>query len=301
MFPAYFSGFADEAGSALDTQIKVTKELGWSAIEMRNVDVPGFPGANLHDIPDAAFDIVAASLDAAAIRVNSLGSAIANGAKDIRKPFECRAAAVRAASRARRLGAEVIRVMSYPIGDPNDLHEEERFRRLREIVSIFADSGTTVVHENCSNYGGMGADYTLRLLEQVPGMKLVFDMGNCVGDIDFTKPAPHPRQDAWEFYRAVRDHIVYIHIKDACWNEATRQKQHVFPGDGQGHVREIIADLLATDYQGGFSIEPHMHAGLPAEFGFTEAQNCYRTYVEYGRRLEHLVAQITAACPQLVG
>ena len=171
MFPSYYTGFADEAGSALDTQIEATKELGWSAIEMRNVEAPGFPNGNLHDIPDAAFDLVAGRLEEAGVRGNSLGSAIANGAKDIRKPFECRDAALRAASRARKLGAEFIRVMSYPIGDPNDLLEEERFRRLREIAAIFADSGTTVVHENCSNYGGMGWTYTLRLLEQVPGLK----------------------------------------------------------------------------------------------------------------------------------
>jgi sugar phosphate isomerase/epimerase len=297
MFPAYYTGFADEAGSLLDTQIKATKELGWSAIEMRNVEVPGFPGGNLHDIPDEAFDAVAASLEEAGVRVNCLGSAIANGGKDIRKPFECRDAALRAVRRARRLGAEFIRVMSYPVGDPNDLLEEERVRRLREIVVIFADSGTTVVHENCNNYGGMGWTYSLRLLDRVPGLKLVFDMGNCPGDADFTKAAPHPRQNAWEFYRQVRDHIVYVHIKDARWIEATGEKQHVFPGCGEGHVREIIADLLRIGYTGGLSIEPHMHAGLPAELGLTDAENRYRTYVEYGRRLEHLVESIRAEDP----
>ncbi len=292
MFPAYYSGFADEAGAGIDTQIKATKELGWSAIEMRNVEVPGFPGGNLHDIPDAAFEVVAARLKKAGARVNSLGSAIANGAKDVRKPFECREAAVRAVARARRLGVEFIRIMSYPVGDPNDLLEEERFRRIREIVSIFAESSTTVVHENCSNYGGMGWSYTLRLLENVPGLKLVFDMGNCIGDPDYTKPEPYPRQNAWEFYRQVRNHVVYVHVKDAIWDEASKQKRHVFPGEGEGHVRKILADLRARGYKGGLSIEPHMNAGLPAELGLTDAENRYRTYVEYGRRLERLVADV---------
>ena len=62
MFPAYYSGFADEAGADLDTQIKATKELGWSAIEMRKVEVPGFPAGFLHDITDAAFDLLAEHL-----------------------------------------------------------------------------------------------------------------------------------------------------------------------------------------------------------------------------------------------
>jgi len=35
----YLTGFADEAGPALETQIRVTNELGWKHIEMRNVEV----------------------------------------------------------------------------------------------------------------------------------------------------------------------------------------------------------------------------------------------------------------------
>ncbi|MBC8041279.1 MAG: sugar phosphate isomerase/epimerase, partial [Opitutaceae bacterium] len=140
MFPSYYTGFADEAGPELDIQIRVTKELGWRAIEMRNVKVPGFETGNLHNIPDAAFEFVVAGLGEAGVRVNSIGSALGNWACDITKPFDDEfAAACRAAVRARRLGAEFIRVMSYPVGDPANLHEEERFRRLREIVALFAD------------------------------------------------------------------------------------------------------------------------------------------------------------------
>ena len=95
MFPAYYSGYADEASAALDTQIRATKEVGWSHIEMRNVEVPGFPAGNLHDISDAAFEELVGHLDAAGVRVNSLGSSIATGGKDIRKPFDvCRDAAL---------------------------------------------------------------------------------------------------------------------------------------------------------------------------------------------------------------
>ncbi len=54
-FPAYYTGFADEAGVDLDTQIRVTKELGWNAIKMRNVWVSGHEAGNLHHIPDAAW------------------------------------------------------------------------------------------------------------------------------------------------------------------------------------------------------------------------------------------------------
>jgi sugar phosphate isomerase/epimerase len=230
---------------------------------------------------------------------------LGNWASDLTKPFdEDLAATHRAAARARRLGAEFIRIMSYPIGDPANLREEERFRRLREIVAVFAGSGTTVVHENCSNYGGMSWRHSLKLLENVPGLKLVFDMGNCAGDLDYLKPEPRPRQNAWEFYQKVRDHVAYVHIKDAMWDPNLGEnrlgfpmegkKRHVFPGEGTCHVRAIVADLRATGYSSGLSIEPHMGAGLPAS-ELTPETNAYETYVEYGRRLMRVAAEITAA------
>lgn len=295
-FPAYYSGFADEAGSALETQLQVTRELGWSAIEMRNVAVPGFPAANLHDLPEPAFEAVVTRLGETGVRVNSLGSTIGNWQTNIRQPFDAdRDAARRAAPRARRLGAEFVRVMSYPVGpDPDDLLAEERFRRLREVVAIFADSGATVVHENCDNYGAMSAAHARRMLENVPGLKLVFDMGNCGGDADYTKPAPYPRQNAWEYYRGVRGHIAYVHIKDVNWNPAAGGKVHVFPGEGECHVREILADLRATGYAGALSIEPHMGAGLPASLGLSREENARQTYVEYGRRLVGIVNDLDA-------
>ena len=55
----YFTGFADEAAPGIDDQIAVTKELGWSNIESRNID-----GVNIHDLSDEAFDEVAAKLAA---------------------------------------------------------------------------------------------------------------------------------------------------------------------------------------------------------------------------------------------
>ncbi len=41
----YLTGFADEAGAAIDTQIKATLELGWTNIESRNVE-----GVHIHDV-----------------------------------------------------------------------------------------------------------------------------------------------------------------------------------------------------------------------------------------------------------
>ena len=56
------TGIADEAGAPIDAQIAATQELGWQHIESARVEVPGFPKANFHDIPDAAFDVVVGKL-----------------------------------------------------------------------------------------------------------------------------------------------------------------------------------------------------------------------------------------------
>ena len=71
-------GVGDEAANSIDGQIQATRELGWKFIETRAVEVPGFPKANFHDIPDAAFDIAARKLETAGIQVYCFGSAVMN-------------------------------------------------------------------------------------------------------------------------------------------------------------------------------------------------------------------------------
>src|SRR5512139_3945663 len=112
------TGIADEAGAALDVQIQATRELGWQRIEMRTVEVPGHPKGNLHDIPDAAFEIVAGKLRDAGLGVCCFGSTIMNWAKTVETPFDVTLAEVRRCiPRMKRVGAKYIRIMSFKPGD----------------------------------------------------------------------------------------------------------------------------------------------------------------------------------------
>jgi sugar phosphate isomerase/epimerase len=163
---------------------------------------------------------------------------------------------------------------------------------LREFVRLFADAGLTPVHENCMNYGGMGWTYTLRMLENVPGLKLVFDTGNPAFTPDYVKSKPWPRQSAWEFYEHVRDHVAYVHIKDGTWDDTTQQITYTHAGEGDGDVRRILKDLLARGYDGGISIEPHLSVIFHEDKGETSEDVKYRNYVEYGRRVDQLLAEI---------
>ncbi len=287
----YFTGFADEAAPDIEGQIRATKALGWGFIETRNVD-----GRNIHDIGDAEFDKVVAVLESAGVKVNCFGSAIANWAKAITDPCDSSLAeARRAIPRMKRLGAEFVRIMSFALRkdrDPEDQMADERFRRVRELHRMFTDEGLTPVHENCMNYGGMGWTYTQRLLENVPGLKLVFDTGNPVFSDDCTKPRPWPKQSAWEFYTHVREHVAYVHIKDGIWDKGAQKMSFTFPGEGEGDVRRIVTDLMARGYDGGLSIEPHLAVVVHDPSVSSDASVRFGNYVEYGRRMKAMVDEI---------
>ncbi len=289
----YLTGFADEAATDLAGQIRATRLLGWRHIESRAID-----NVNIHDLSDEAFDRACGQLEEAGIRVNCFGSAIANWGKDIRQPMDVDLAqARRAIPRMQRLGARLIRIMSYaviPDVPPQEQLAQERFRRVHCLTRLFLDAGIQPVHENCMNYGGMGWTFTRQLLDAVPGLKLVFDTGNPVFTRDRTQPEPHPFQSSWEFYCHVRESIAYVHIKDGRMDPATGKAVYTWPCEGDADVARICQDLVRHGYDGGISIEPHMAAVFhdPAAAGNSPAR--FDNYVEYGRRMEKLLRDLGA-------
>ncbi|HEX2749864.1 MAG TPA: sugar phosphate isomerase/epimerase family protein [Verrucomicrobiales bacterium] len=300
-----FTGIGDEAGNPLAAQIKATKALGWRHIEMRNVQMPGFPNGNIHDIPEEAFEQLVTELEAEDICVCGFGSTIGNWASKITDSFSITLERVaRAIPRMQQLGTQLVRVMSYAVEkdasghDLPDQHAEERFRRLRELKARFDDAGLTMVHENCMNYGGMSISRALETLEKVPGLRWVFDTCNPVFNLDRDNP-PH-MQDSWAFYQAVKPAISHIHIKDGKYNAVKKDCDYTLPGEGEGQVRRILTDLLGSGYDGFISIEPHTAVvfhntgdagGMDPE---AKAQQQFESYVAYGRKLEEMVKQIQA-------
>lgn len=278
----FFSGISDEAGQAIDIQIKAHRELGWSHLELRLVD-----GVNLTQLPDDQFETVYAKVTESGMKVSCFGSAIANWAR----PITCDPQIdindlKRAIGRMRRFGTPFIRVMSYP-NDPEQPVEESEWRReaiarMKTLAKMAEDGGVILAHENCSGWGGLSAENSNILLGEVnsPALKVVFDTGN---------PVTYG-QNAWDYYQKVYDSIVYVHIKDV--KRVDGEDHYCFCGDGDGYVREIVGDLLAKGYNGGFSIEPHLaaviHTGQKAE----NADHLYSSYTEYGRRLMQIVTDV---------
>jgi sugar phosphate isomerase/epimerase len=290
-------GIGDEGANTIDGQIEATRELGWTYLEPRGVEVPGFSKANFHDIPDPAFDLAVRKLETAGVSVYCFGSTIMNWAKKVEDPFDITLAEVkRAVPRMKRVGAKYIRIMSFKPGDDDYSIPAEVFRRVKDVTNMFLDAGLQPVHENCMNYGGMSWRHALELLDKCPGLKWVFDTANPVLNPDRSKPKPWPRQDAWEFWEHVREHVTHIHIKDATWNPAKNDADYNWPGEGQGRVRDILKDALTRGYDAGISIEPHMVVVFHDAQSKTKNEKAMRqNYVDYGRRLERLLQEVRPA------
>jgi sugar phosphate isomerase/epimerase len=284
----YLTGFADEAAADIDGQVRAIRDLGWKNIEARNID-----GVNLTSVPDATFDAVCQKLDDAGIMVNCFGSGVANWSRKISDPPDTSYDELRRAiPRMKRLETHMIRVMSFAVTEEEATDPaigREVIRRMQELTRIASEGGIVLVHENCNNWGGSSQEHTLRLLDAIrsPSFKLVFDTGNPVGSRDVRGKPPYRYQDAWDFYNSVKEHVLYVHIKDGkMFGDKLR---YTFPAEGDGHVKRILADLHKRGYDGGISIEPHL-AVVPHDSTIKpDALVRYENFVEYGKRIEKLV------------
>lgn len=281
----FLSGIADEAARDIERQIEAHRQLGWKHIEMRNVS-----GKNLTDVDDATFESIAALLVDAGLEISCYASQLANWSRPINSDFAVDIAEIeRAIPRMHRTRTRFIRAMSYPNSDPPLEDREWRkaaVHRLKELARRAEDGGVTIVHENCSGWGGQGPKASMDLLADVgsDAFRLVFDTGNPVQEF----------QDSWAYYQGTREGTVYVHIKDYLPRERGEPERACFPGEGAGRVRDIIRDLLANGYDGGFSIEPHITSVIHLNQEASDPELAFRTYLEYGRRLEKLVDEIRA-------
>jgi sugar phosphate isomerase/epimerase len=235
-------------------------------------------------VADAEFEAIREKLDRAGLQIVAYGSQIANWSRKISGSFDVDVdELVRIMPRMRRTGTRIVRIMSYP----NDGWAErdwraEVVRRLRALSRMAEANGIILGHENCDGWAGKGPEATLACLAEIgsPALKLIFDTGN---------PVTYG-QDAWSYYRAVREHIVHVHIKDYVRDaSASGGYRAVFPGQGDGCVCDIVTDLKRTGYDGWYSMEPHIvsvvHEGRDASGNEERARE---VFLQYGKAFEEL-------------
>ena len=274
-----FSGFADEAGKDIETQIKATRELGWNSIDLRFIN-----GVNATDVEDAVFEDAAQKLSDSGITVPCFGSAVANG-KDplIAADVEyCFAALERAVPRMKRLGTKYIRGMACAYHPELSRLENEKliFPIMKRIVSCCEKNGIVYLCENCGGYATAFYDSILKLKREInsDSFGFVYDIGNTVGAKNIFDDGSYELQDPIKYYELIKDYVDYLHIKDQIIG-ADGNPIRTYPGEGDGEVVKILTALIEGGYDGNIAIEPHMGKG-------------YEGYIEYGNRTMTIIDSI---------
>lgn len=296
-----YTGFADEAAAGIQGQVDATRRLGWSSIESRNID-----GVNLTDITDATFEEVCRTVTEGGVRIDCFGSAVANWGKDPRKDEDFQRSIAeldRALPRMKRLGSRMIRGMSFGIVKGMDPDDGELARlvisRVEPLVRKCEEAGVLYLHENCMNWGGQSWEHTLRLVDAIksPAFGLIYDTGNPPFSHDRRGPEPWKFQSSWDFYRNVKPFVKHVHIKDCVYlgpsDGIFPKARFTLPGEGDGDVVRIVADLVSSGFDGFLSIEPHLETVFHEGGRQSLEEVKMDSYIRYGRRLMELVDAAT--------
>lgn len=248
---AYYkiSGFADEIAESVDTQFEVLNKLNMGYFEPRGID-----GKNISRLTDEEVAHLKERMAAAGIKISSIGSPI--GKMKLEDDFtEHFAKFQRVVEIAKLLDTKYIRMFSfYHVGGDVWTAEErqEVMARLRQMINYAKEQDVVLLHENEKDIYGDTADRCLDLMNELgcDHFKSVFDPANFVQCGQDTKYA----------YSILKDHIAYMHIKDAILETG-----RVVPaGMGDGNLEYILNELFKNGYDGYLSLEPHLgsFAGL---------------------------------------
>lgn len=237
------SAFADEIADDLKTQMDVLEQFEINHIEMRGVNGKPLVHHSLEEVFDIKKD-----LDKRGFKISSIGSPV--GKISIIDDFEPHLELFRHTIRiAQILETNYIRMFSFFLpkeANPQTYRDKviERWRRFTEEAE---GSGLILLHENEKDIYGDTPERCLDLLKTLncSFIKAAFDPANFIQCDVRTYP---------EAYDMLKDHIVYMHIKDALYSDHS-----VVPsGYGDGKVKDILEALHSRGFEGFLSLEPHL-------------------------------------------
>ncbi len=242
----YISGFADEISVDFDEQLATVKKLGMSYISLRSADKKGIADYT----PDEVKQKLLPRLEAAGIGVSSLGSPIGKVGIEDEEGFQKQLRQLENLCwTAKLLNCRYIRMFSFymPEGkDPAD-YRGAVIEKLRQFSAIAEKHGVILIHENEKDiYGDTGARCK-DILDNVGSdhFKAAFDFAN------FVQCGEDPAA-CWEL---LKEHVVYIHIKDAV----STDKENVLCGTGEGKIAQILKQAIREEgYTGFLTLEPHL-------------------------------------------
>ena len=235
-----FSGFADEAGVTIEEQMDVLEKNSVSYIELRSVDGKHFLGWD-----DAALAAVKEKMDKRGFALSAIGSPV--GKYKIEDPFEADLDRFkRAVWCAKFFGCKYIRAFSYfpPEQGSREEYWPEVLRRVKEMVTIAKDNGLVYALENESGVFADTLENTVRIFDEIDSdaLGMAFDPGN------FIMNGVNPL----EAYKALKDRLVYFHIKDAAGGK------FVPAGAGDASMSLLLKQAYDDGFDGFLSLEPHL-------------------------------------------
>jgi sugar phosphate isomerase/epimerase len=245
------SAFADEIGPDPQVQVDVLKECGVRHIELRSI-----LKTNVLDLTDLQVTELKALLDKNGFSLSAIGSPI--GKVKIDEPFEPHVKRFqRAIELCKVFGTPNIRIFSYylPEGGQWGAWRGAVLDRMLQKARLAEKAGVRLVHENEHRIYGDSpervADLMATVRAQVDGRSFgaVYDPANYV----------FCGYDPWDGWQKTKRWTVHFHIKD--W--AKGEQHGRVAGEGEGRIPEVIAEAVATGYDGFATLEPHLLGGGP--------------------------------------
>ena len=226
------SVFSDEAGSSIQEQIAAMKRNGISLTELRSID-----GKNV-----SAFTLDEAKeyqkiFEENGIAVWSIGSPL--GKADIETDFVEYEKKVRhVCELANIFKTDKIRMFSFWHANEK---EEKVYAYLRRMVEIGKEYGVYMCHENEKDIFGDIADRVLKIMENVDGLKYIYDPANFL-------QCDEPADKTLDLFHAKTE---YFHIKDVIMESGAL----VPAGYGDGKIKELLARITDDKV---LTLEPHL-------------------------------------------
>ena len=264
------SGFADEISPDPREQL-----VTLAAESIRHLELRSAWSVNVADFTAAQLAAFRALLDDAGVLVSAIGSPV--GKIPVGAPLGPELDRMRrVAAAAHELGTPIVRVFSFfiPAGEPPGRYRAEVIDRMAALAAIAAAEGLTLAHENEKDIFGDTPDRCADLIASVgsPALRATFDAAN------FVQCGVRPFTDA---YHQLRSFLIYLQVKDAV--AATGE---VVPaGEGDGEVRETLAALRDSGFEGFMSLEPHLaragrFGGFSGPQAFTRAVRALKSLLD---------------------
>ncbi|MHC4633490.1 MAG: sugar phosphate isomerase/epimerase family protein [Planctomycetota bacterium] len=276
---AKLSAFADEVVDDFLEQVKYLAGERVGYIEPRFISK-----ANIMDLAKDKLNEAKKMIQDHGLKVSAIGSPI--GKVKLDEPFEPHLDKFKhAVELALLFETPYIRMFSYyaPEGQNIDDYRDQVMERMAAKVEVLKDVDVTMVHENEANIYGHTAEQCVDLIKTInsPKLRLVYDPANFVWGEKMTNNV----EVCWPVMKPYVDHI---HIKD--WKLGAKDVGSI-PGEGDGQIKELLAELAAMDYDGCLTMEPHLQAG--GQFGGSTGPELFSKAIAAVR---NIAADVGLAC-----